>query len=281
MLFVQNLFGDEMLECCMVFGWSLSADVQLYILSFLTLTVLARNKPLGIKMIFAQIIIGMFLSGYRFMETGLAAVFDLQVMTVHTIVKTYRERMDHTIWHIPVFAIGTLAGVSVLDRDQRKGNTTTGFTQLATAILTLLFNPFLIAFLYDGWMFRFSYSLEVVFNATARTIQSALAGFYVYIVFFKEPNEQFRAIFKSRPVLAINRMGLSVLVTCFFVYNFAYTTFESFRVSLLFAIMFGLFTAVATLIVAYAAYILIEKPFANLLMPKRTNQNSVAAKKSI
>ena len=261
--FLSNLL--PITRMCAVVTWVISVDVQMYLLSFPILRILARNERLGIKLLVTQIVIGCLASAAYSHHYNLLPVFAWKGENMTHIVTNYAAVVHHTIHFIPIYPIGMLLGLAI-HKLQGVRRPVGGLAVMASLSVTLAFIA-AAGKAYDGQgrFFFNSKILEFLFLSTARSVACTICCFNVYAL-VNATDASLTAVATSRFLVILSRLSFSINVFHVFVIQMLLASMETTNDSSLQQFMVISSVTFFSIILGAVVYLLIESPAHLLLM---------------
>lgn len=278
LLFISN--HDSPSEICLVVGWYMSADFQLYLLSFFVIYFLYHNEKLALRMIIGSIIAGPVIQ--------FAVMFIRQVQPTVMMFSTNDPRglwdlvqvlHFHAFNYISSYGLGLLLGY-VIVKDYRipQAYRNIGWRM---SIFLLGGTMLLPDLMYDDQTFVInSRFLEILFGSLVRTVM--IAGFAgVMLMGFSDADSPIVQFLSAKPFTILSRMSFSVFMVHPFVFVFLVATRKhAVDYDLSQFLMFAIFLIIASFFFGYFLFICVEAPFVNitkLCLPSRGQKRRIAA----
>lgn len=270
LLFISN--HDSPSDICLVVGWYMSADFQLYVLSFFVIYFLYHNEKLALRLIIGSIVAGpviQFIVMYvrevqptvmMFSTNDPRGLWDL-VQVLHF----------HAFNYISSYGIGLLLGYAIVKRWRVPQKWwPIGWKVSVFLLFGTLFLPDL---LYDDETFvidsRFA---EILFGSLIRTVMiTGFAG--IMIMGFSDPNALVVQFLSLKPFTVLSRFSYSTFMVHPFVFVFLVATKKhAVDYDLPHFFMFAIFLIISSFFYGYFLFICVEAPFVNvtkLFLPSR------------
>lgn len=273
LLFVSNYQKIE--EICYPVGWYLSADLQLYALSYLPLIALAIKPKIGYILLTCQVIIGIFSEAF---VINLKQVYPaLPMMNIPSLDGVFRSLTYTHSWthnYLACYAIGLAGGYFIVRNDQYKMNINR-IIKISIVILLFMIPSYVAMKNYDGCVFKYSRIYEIVLASVFRATQSISFVLFSFILSYFPTSIVSR--FLSNPILILSsRMSFSMFMIHPVVMALLFSTRMDTDYSRSYYTMFILYVFAVSFILGYFMVVFVEYPFDSLL---RSTLKSLMTKK--
>jgi peptidoglycan/LPS O-acetylase OafA/YrhL len=263
LLFINNY--SELKDICNPIAWFISAEFQLYIMTFFLLLLISKFPKRVVQLVAAQVVIGVIASGIHFQKSRTPPILSVRVIDVYEIASQFSARIYHVVHYISPYAIGMMLGLKLL---QQKGQPVALSWNLIAVLITAVHVIFAAPyFLYDNGdtrSFLYGEYLELLYVSVCRTLAAAAWAIMYYLV-FNTRTPWILQIAQSRLVTVMTRLTLSwyMVHNLFIILLFStYETTESRPIQLMSEHLWIMAISFPS---AVAMYVFVEAPFSKLL----------------
>ena len=250
----------------------MSADFQLYILSFFVIYFLYHNEKLAVRMIVASIICGPIIQfAVMYYKNVQPTVMMFSTNNPRGLWDLVQVLHFHAFNYISSYGLGLLLGYAIV----KKYRVPEPYLNVGWRLsLVLLFGTlFLPDMMYDDETFVInSRVLEVLFGSLIRTVM--ITGFCgVMLLGFSDSETAIVQLLSTKPFTVLSRMSFSVFMVHPFVFVFLVATKKhAVDYDLSQFLMFAFFLILTSFFFGFFLFICVEAPFVNvtkLFLPAR------------
>jgi peptidoglycan/LPS O-acetylase OafA/YrhL len=266
LLFINNY--ADVRETCLPVAWFISAEFQLYLMSFVVLNLIAKYPRHAIKIVGSVIAFGIIMTGIKFRMDGISSVMHMKLIALPDDISSMSAKTYHTLYYISPYAIGIALGL-ILCHGR-------GIPRPVGYIKTILSGFLFIVAAYMPWFmheedgnqhlqFRFGSipGAEVIFTAMTRSIQAAV--FVPSMFAILNTRHPIMLWFSSTRFAAVfTRMALSFFMVHTMVIVLTIASYEDSSVSLGLFLKEFLFVIAVSFIPSCMLYACVEEPFAQI-----------------
>lgn len=265
LLFISN-FGD-LQEICLPVAWFISAEMQLYLMSFCTLTLIAKFPNHVAKISAAHLMIALIASGIFAYITKIPAVMSLGSGEVAKNMTLFPLKIYHTTNYPAVYLIGILLGIKLLNQCGKKSGDHPLLLCLLNAIVSsgCIFHAMMYG---DGGgkydSFAYGPLVQLVYETLVRPLFAVVIAMSIYFL-INCKSEILQSIASSRIVVVFSRVSFCWFMAhavCIIVMIGSYETTAITRIQL---IMEYVFIVIISFPLACLLYVLVEIPFGKIL----------------
>lgn len=264
LLFINN-FEPDLRQICNPIAWFMSAELQLYIPSFLIFLLIAKYPKSAVKIVMTQIFAGIGISAVVFYRNPASPILTARIIDSYENLMDYTAKIYTTANYVSVYAIGILLALKVM---QSKGQrqpisyaTVCWVFALTGASLSL---PYLLYDESDTRQFFFGPQFEVVFAALIRPIASVCVALQLWLLMNTE-NSVALYLSRSSFVTVVTRLSLSWFMAHIVFVVLLIGLYENSSISGTQLMMEQLVVLVASFPAAIMMHVFVEVPFGNLL----------------
>ena len=276
LLFINNFF--EYREICMPVAWFMSAEFQLYIMSFIVLLLIAKYPHHAVKIVTCMIVIGWIVTGAMYQTYKVSPFMTLKRENVYDNLLHFAARIYSTENHIPGYAMGILLGLKLLQcKGKPKPVGYINFLLILSALIGSLLLPW--AMHDDEDKFIFGPVAEVMFASITRFFPTA-AMVGIFYANLNATNTFVWTIARSRFATIVSRLSLSWFVMHIMPLVFTISSYENSDLTITLLIMEFIWIIMTSFIPACMMYVFVEAPFSRILsniMKNRIAQQQLPA----
>jgi peptidoglycan/LPS O-acetylase OafA/YrhL len=266
LLFINNY--ADVRETCLPVAWFISAEFQLYLMSFIILLLISKYPQHSVKIVTAVIVFGILVTGMKFKRDRLSVTLDARLITLGDGVRTIAAKTYNTVYYIGPYAIGMMLGLVLCK--QRGIPHPVGYRN------TIIINLLVAVAIYLPWFmheedennelrFRFCQipGTELLYVSITRSMTAAVAALYFYALF----NSRHPVIlwFSGTRLAAIfSRMLLSFFMIHVMVIVLMISSHEDSSFSVTQSVKEFLFMIAASFVPSCVMYAFVEEPFAQI-----------------
>lgn len=265
-LFISNFISFD--QMCFSVSWFISADLQLFALSFITLYTLQNNEKLGYIVIVVEIIFGFACEAFvlnKFNVKPALAMLSVPRLTSVQNVFYFNHVLTHN--YLASYATGILFGYLIHKRV--KLNYVTSFSLLFTS-------GFGLVSVY--WVYTQSLqctlprTMEILYSSFFRICAATLVGTSSLVLLSLNSYKIVQNILANKFLLLLNRLSFVAFMVHPFVIFYLHATRLETDYSFTFSSMQFTFTSVICIIIGIIVKISIEMPFDKLVREKLFTQ---------
>lgn len=263
LLFISNFQNIQ--HICYPVGWYLSADLQLYALSYISLLALAMKPRLGYLLIFAKVVIGVVSEALIIYSNDIHPA--LPMMNIPSIEKMFAVlAFTHSYTHnyLACYSIGILGGYFIV-KSTRFRMTFPTMMKTIVIILIALTPTILALWSYDGCKFKLNNrTYEILLASIFRTSQSV--AFCLFSVILSQVPSSFVSKLLSNPVLIMSsRMSFSMFMIHPVIMALIFSSRMDTDYTRSYYTMLILFVFALSFLLGYVIVVCVEYPFNSLL----------------
>jgi peptidoglycan/LPS O-acetylase OafA/YrhL len=257
-----NMDGMTMYHCSAAV-WFVSCDIQLYVVSFITLILFYRKPSWGIALAVFKIILGMAIVASVIYVHDISPV----IFFIHANFEKSRGFLTHLYVqaynYLPSYEIGLILGY-ILVKKYKLPVTLRPLSWVIFAVLLIGPSALLVS-LYDGVNFTGSRILEIALGSSYRTLIGIGFAGLMYMCWL-EPQSWFSRLLGARILTPLAKMSFSVYMTHIIIVTYMHgVQREMFSMTMWAFTEKVAFLLITSFLVGYVTYICVEAPFKNMV----------------
>ena len=274
----SHTFPETVNDNCNPATWFLSADMQLYVLSFFTIMLLYNKPRRGIQMIGFLVAAGIvlqFISIYMNDVSPVIVSFSTSDTTkiFHIFTSIYAQWYNN----MSSYAIGLLLGY-IIYIDYQVDQKSMSIIRYASAAIFLGTNVFVVL-AYEGDSFLPGRIIELIFGSCYKAIVSAAFAGSMFVAFNDETSMLHRLL-SQKWMIPLSRISFSIYLIHMYIIAFIWgMTTDAFHFQYVEMLLRLLLLYSSSIILGYGVYLCFEAPFYNLIKSALKSDSLIDSKK--
>ena len=260
LLFINNYL--DVREICLPVAWFMSAEFQLYIMSFVVILLIAKYPQHGVKIITGMLITGWIVTGAVYSVQKVPPFMTFKHVDAYFDMNNYSTIIYFAPNFIPAYAIGMLLGLKLL---QGRGKPKpVGYGRFLIILIALCGSISITGLLHDDRKFIFGPLAELLFICFTRsTIAVAMA--FMYYANLNATNTFVLTLARSRFAAIVSRLSLSWFLMHVMSIVLTASSCENSHLSVTLTIMEFFFILITSFVPTCMMYVFVEAPFSRIL----------------
>lgn len=256
LLFISNTV--DIVDTCHQFAWFISADMQIAIVSSVSIVLFYSRPVTSFALIVLQLIASMILQHIYLDIKGITPKLLVFSQDANSIWVGFRDIYVKTVTYVPSYSIGLIFGILMANSIIIKNINTVKYLMILSVITCLIVTS-TPSLLYTDKYFYFPLKYESIYAVLSCATHSLTIGTFIYCV-YHYPKNLIVKFFSSKPFIVISRLTFSAFIVQPLILLFNRKN----RYSSLYQMQDGVFNYIVCLLFGYLMYITIEAPFYNL-----------------